>query len=209
MLFAVYEQIEQITDWALAFIMKCLAVHTCINQCFFAGSHWRRRHLTEPISKLPKVEPIVPADLMEEHLCEVIMEMAAAEVGKSTTRTPGLIHSLHTSILVFLLMVCQGIIVGHPRPQWEAGFRLRDRKTFGEVHPHPQTRTVTRLMGIHHPHKTSSVDLHHPHPHPTITTMGITTVITEINPQIRIITVHLMMVGMVLTTGMAGSGMMR
>lgn len=207
MLFAVS---EQITNWALAFIMKCLAVHTSINQCFFAVSHSRRRHLTEQISKLPKVEPIVPADLMEEHLCEVIMEMAAAEVGKSTTRTPDLIHSLHTSILVFLLMVYQGIIVGHPRPQWEAGLRLhRDRKTFGEVH-HPQTRTVTRLMGIHHLHQTSSVDLHHPHPHPTITTMGITTVITEINPQIRITTVHLMMVGMVLTTtGMAGSGMMR
>ena len=186
-------------------------MHTSINQCFFAASHSRRRHLTERISKLPKVGPIVLAGLMEEHLCEVIMEMAAAEVGKSTTRTPGLIHSLHTSILVFLLMVCQGIIVvGHPRPQWEAGLRLhRDRKTFGEVHHHPQTRTVTLLTGIHHLHKTSpSVGLHHPHP--TITTMGITTVITEINPPIRVITVHLKMVGMVLTTtGMADSEVMR
>lgn len=151
------------------------------------------------------------------------MEMAAAEVAKSTTRTPGLIHSLHTSTLGILLRVCQEIIVvGHPRPQREAGLRLhRDRKTFGAVPPLPPTRTVTLLlMGMHHHHKTSTtVGLHHPHhphptattPRPTITTTGITTVIMEINSLVRITMVHLPMVGMVLTTtGMAdkhGGGM--
>lgn len=172
--------------------MRCLTLHTTINQCFFVVSNSGRRHLTESTLKLPKVAPVGPVDLMEELLCEVNMEMAAAEVAKSTTRIPGLIHSLHTSTLGILLRVCQGIIVvGHPRPQREAGLRL-----------HRPTRTVTLLMGMHHRHNTSTtVGLHHPHhPHPTATTMGITTVITEISSLVPIIMVHLPMVGMVLTT---------
>lgn len=139
------------------------------------------------------------------------MEMAAAEAAKAVTRIPGLILSQHTSILGFLLRVCQEtIVVDQRRPQWEVGVRLhRDRKTFGEVHHHRPTRTATVRMGLHHLHKTSiTVGLHHPHhPHPTVTTMGIMTVITEINLLIRVITVHLQTVGMavVRTTGTADS----
>lgn len=192
--------------------MKCLALHTSINQCSCVVSILHRRYSTESTLKLPKVAPIVPADLTEAHLCEVIMEMDAAEAVKSTTRTPGLILSQPTSILVFLLRESPGIIVDRPRPrprpQWEAGVRLRrDRKTFGEVHRHPQTRMVTLLMDMDHLHKTPTmVGLHHL----TVTTTGITTVITGISSLIRRITVHLKMVGMVLTTGMAGNpGMAR
>lgn len=204
---------EQETNQVLAFIMRCLAHHTSINQCFFVVSNSRRRRLTELRSKLQKVVPIVPADLMEEHLCEAIMETAAAEAVKSTLRIPGLIHSLPMSILGFLLRACPGIIVvDHPRPQWGAGLRLhRDRKTFGEFHPHPQTRTVTLLTGIHHLHKISiTAGLHSPHPHNprTVTTPGDTTMLmtTETNSLRTAITAYLTMVGtQVKTTGMADS----
>lgn len=193
--------------------MKCLALHTSINQCSCVVSISHRRYSTESTLKPPKVAPIVPADLTEAHLCEVIMEMAAAEVVKSTMRTPGLILSQHTSILDILLRECPGIIVvdrprPRPHPQWEAGVRLpRDRKTFGEVQRHRQTRMVTLLMDMDHLHKTPTmVGLHHR----TVTTTGITTVITGINSLIRRITVHLKMVGMVITIGMADrAGMAR